>query len=87
VILPLFSVTRITIGCDIARATDPQEGVYAIVCVYCRDLRNFAQQLSDLIEGFDTYCDAFSSANLFTGPSQYFRATTLSLLRVVCGEF
>jgi len=81
VVFPLFSVTRITVGCDIGGAIDPQDGVHAIICVYCRGLRGFAQQLSDLIEGFDTYCVAFDSASLFTGSSQYFHAKTLSLLR------
>lgn len=37
--------------------------------------------LRGLIEGFDTYCSAFDSANLFTGPSLYFHSKTLSLLR------
>ena len=44
-------------------------------------IRRTEQRVSDLIEGFDDYCDAFDTANLFTGPSLYFHFKTLSLLR------
>jgi hypothetical protein len=43
--------------------------------------RRMEQRVSDLIEGFDICCDAFDSAKLFTGPSQYFHSKTLALLR------
>lgn len=39
------------------------------------------QRTSDLIQGFDSYCDAFDRSSLFTGPSIYFHHKTVALLR------
>jgi len=44
-------------------------------------IRRTDQRVSDLIEGFDKYCDAFDGANPFTGPSLYFHFKTISFLR------
>lgn len=44
-------------------------------------IRRTQQRVSDLIELFDSYCDAFDAAGLFTGPSLYFHFKTLALLR------
>jgi hypothetical protein len=39
------------------------------------------QRVCDLIRNFDSCCDAFDHANLFTGPSAYFHFKTLALRR------
>lgn len=44
-------------------------------------IRRTQQRVSDLVEGFDRYCDAFDGASLFTGPSLYFHLKTLALLQ------
>lgn len=43
--------------------------------------RRMGQRVGELIENFDSCCDAFDRANLFTGPSGYFHSKTLALLR------
>jgi hypothetical protein len=47
-------------------------------------IRRTQQRVSDLIEGFDGYCDFFDGASLFTGPSLFFHFKTLKLLRAHC---
>ena len=43
--------------------------------------RRIGQRVTELIEDFDGWCDAFDRTNLFTGPSAYFHSKTLALLR------
>jgi hypothetical protein len=43
--------------------------------------RRIALRVSELIEDFDGYCDAFDRANLFTGPSAHFHSKSLAILR------
>jgi hypothetical protein len=44
-------------------------------------IRRIEQRVTELIESFDGFCNAFDQANLFTGPSAYFHSETLALLR------